>query len=365
MATNVTKQSMINKVAKKLGEFLNADCDVILARKDGTLKGFSGQRLNLSKPEKEMAVAYWVFDNQKPAGWSTETLAAAEALYLPLKGGSEKIGVLVFQAKEEIILSPGDQDLLYSVARQLSLFLEKEIFRERASETERLQEIDRMHRTILNLISEEIRMPISVIIPLVKDLSESDERISKEKRKYISDNLFDAIERLKFTIDNLLTMSRITIGIFPLQKEKISAKELVESSMMLVPRTLGAHQIIITEEPELPPLNIDINLMQKALANLLVNASLLSPKSAAIEVDIKQSGDYLLIEVRDHGEGILEEERGRIFEKFYQVAGKSQQGIGLGLAVAKGIVKAHGGKISADNDPRGGARLKISLPLTR
>jgi K+-sensing histidine kinase KdpD len=140
---------------------------------------------------------------------------------------------------------------------------------------------------------------------------------------------------------------------------------LVESSMMLVPRALGAHQIIITQEPELPPLNIDINLMQKALANLLVNASLLSPKSAAIEVDIKQSGDYLLIEVRDHGEGILEEERGRIFEKFYQVAGKSQQGIGLGLAVAKGIVKAHGGKISADNDPRGGARLKISLPLTR
>ncbi|HXW60920.1 MAG TPA: ATP-binding protein, partial [Myxococcota bacterium] len=293
----------------------------------------------------------------------TETLAGAEALYIPLKGSSEKIGVLAFQPQENARLSLQDQDLLFSVAGQLGLFLEKEFFRERASETDRLQEMDKIHRTLLNLISDEIRYPLTIISSGVKELSFGDYPMNSEKRIEISDKLLDAIETLKFTVDNLLTMSRITIGIFPLQRDTISVRSLVESSIETVSRSLRDHEIEIIEDTEVPPVSVDIVLFQKVLGNLLVNAATFSPKKSIIEVRIARSLDSILISVSDQGFGLATEDLGRIFEKFYQVSGKQQHGIGLGLAVAKGIVKAHGGKIAAANRPGSGAILTIALPM--
>lgn len=364
ISANITKEVMIGSVAKKIGKFLNAQCDVVLGRRDGSLKPLSTERLTLNKIDKETAVAQWAFDNQKPAGWSTDTLAGAEALYIPLRGSSENIGILAFKPYEKLRLSPQDQDLLFLIAKQLGLVLEKELFRERASETDRLLEMDKIHRTLLNLISDEVRYPLSVIVPGVKALAQRDASISPEKRKEISETLLDAIEELKFTLDNLLTMSRITIGIFPLQKTPIAVKTLIELSIESVSRFLRDHVVEIIEETETPLVNVDVALLQKVISNLLINAATYSPKNTYIEVRIARSLDSVLISIADQGFGLEPEELGRIFEKFYQISGKNQRGIGLGLAVAKGIIKAHGGKIAAANRPGSGAILTFSLPIS-
>lgn len=363
ISSSLAKDVMIQSVAKKLSNFLKGRCDVLLARRDGSLKPISAERLKLHRIDKEMAVAQWAFDNELPAGWSTETLAGSEALYIPLKGSSEMIGILAFQPEEHARLSLADQDLLFSVARQLGLFLEKEFFRERASETDRLQEMDKIHRTLLNLISDEIRYPLIIIASGVKELSLGDTLVSSEDRQRISDQVLDAIDTLKFTVDNLLTMSRITVGIFPLQKDVISARSLVESSIEAVSRSLRHHVVEIIEDTEVPSVNVDIALFQKVLGNLLVNAASFSPEKSFIEIRIARSLESVLISVSDQGFGLAVEDLGRIFEKFYQVSGKNQHGIGLGLAVAKGIVKAHGGKIAAANRPGSGAIVTIALPI--
>ena len=355
IATNPAKDSMIQSVSKKLGNFLKARCDLILTRKDGSLK----TTIN----EKELAVALWVLNNQKPAGWSTDTLAGASALYIPLKSSVEKIGVLVFDPQGSTKISEADLDLLLTVAQLLGISLEKELFRERALETERLLDLDRMHRTILNLISDEIQKPLTVIIPGVNSLSKSDENISTDERRKISDNLLDAIAYLKFTVDNLLTMSRIAVGIFPLQKTNMSLKSLLISSQESISRLLKNHRVDIKDNTAALTLNIDAALLQRAFANILLNAADNSPTNALIEVDIDQNTKSALITINDQGPGLPQEELGRIFEKFYQVAAKNQKGLGLGLAVAKGIIKAHGGKISASCEAGSGLSISVILPL--
>ena len=120
IATNAAKDAMIQSVSKKLGNFLKARCDLILTRKDGSLK----TTIN----EKELAVALWVLNNQKPAGWSTDTLAGASALYVPLKSSGEKIGVLAFYPQGSVKLSEADLDLLLTVAQLLGISLRKSSF---------------------------------------------------------------------------------------------------------------------------------------------------------------------------------------------------------------------------------------------
>jgi len=354
IATNAVKDSMIQSVSKKLGNFLKARCDVILTRRDGSLK------TNIS--DKELAVALWVLNNQKPAGWSTDTLAGAQALYLPLKS-VEKIGVLVFEPEHSTKLSAADLDLLFTVAQLLGISLEKELFRERALETERLLDLDRMHRTILNLISDEIQKPLAVIVPSVSTLTESDANISDHDRRHIADNLLDAIVYLKFTLDNLLTMSRIAVGIFPLQKTNISVKSLLISAQSSIGRLLKDHRVEIHDNTASLHIDVDAALMQKALANIFLNAANNSPNNSLIQAQIDHNSKAAIITIRDQGKGLPEEELGRIFEKFYQVSGKQQRGLGLGLAVAKGIIKAHGAKISASCDVGSGLKVSIILPL--
>ncbi len=355
IVTLANKEAMIHAVLDRLQEFLSGACDVSLARKDGSLKDFSKQRLQLVKIEREMAVAKWAMDNHKPAGWSTETLSAAEALYIPLIGTSEKVGVLAFQPKKRSSLPPQDADLLFAVARQLAISLEREIFRERALETGRLQETEKMHRAILNLITEELRTTLSTIVQSAKILGEKDQAATL---------LLDAAEKLQFSVDNLLTMSRLITGVFPLNKEAILVTDLLALAQAYIKRSLMGHQVKVNLVGEVSSVFIDISLCKQVLANVLANAAEYSPQGSSIEIEIFPKGSEIQIVVRDQGPGIKEEEMGRIFDKFYRAPGTKGGGVGLGLSVAKGILKVHGGKIAVSNQPDGGAAFSLWLPIT-
>jgi two-component system sensor histidine kinase KdpD len=345
IATNMRKEEMIAAVGKKMGEFLGAQCDVLISRKDGSLKSIGLERLQMSKIDKEIIVAQWVFDNKKPAGWSTNTLAGSEALYIPLVGSSEKIGVLVFKPGKATSISPADQDLLFSVARQLAVSLEKEIFREKLMHTERLQDLDKMHRTTLSLMAEEVRETLSFMGENLDSLNQSETK-----------DLYAAIDKLTFSIDNLLVLSRIAVGINPLQKSKVSLRNLLEVVELSCTRLLKNHRVALDLDGDVE-LCVEVELMKKALANIFLNVAELSPKESAIDVRIIKSAKLIRITVLDQGS---EEGFGKIFEKFSLATNRDQRSIGF--AVAKGIIKAHGGKISTTQHDTATA-INISLPM--
>lgn len=350
------REDMLKALESRVGNFLKGSCQVCLKKKDNLLKPML--------PEAELAVAKWVLENQKPAGWSTDTISGAKALYLPLQGHSETLGVLIFtpQEQQSSLIEP-DRNMLHTISKQLALSLEKELFRERAQETDRLYEASLVHKSILSFMSDELRSPLSVIVQAVTILLDKSSHIVENHRDEMNSHLLSATEKLGIVIDNLLTISRLSVGIFPLKRTTCAPSKLVDSALAQLKRTLSEHTVHVSLEPNLPSISVDMALCEQAIANILINAAQQTPENTPIEISIKQIAHEIHIAISDAGPGVPEAYLGRIFDKFYRYPGSKGQGAGIGLAVAKGVIRAHEGKITVTNLSPHGACFTVILPI--
>jgi two-component system sensor histidine kinase KdpD len=279
---------------------------------------------------REMAVAKWAVDNNKAAGCFTETLSSADALYIPLKGSFDTVGVLAYQAKTHS-LPIEDMDFLFMVARLLAASLERDNFRKRALEAERLSESEKLHQTLLQLLVSEAKSWIS----------------HKEDEKELS-----------FMMDNFLVVSRLSTGIFPLKKEQCDLKQIIDIAINKIKYAISHQSVTIRSEFNVLPVMLDRDLFVQALSNILLNAARNSFPNKEILIEMRS----FEISISDQGPGVEEEYLGRIFDKFYKTESDKKKGYGLGLAVAKGVIKAHEGKVFAVNRLSGGLKIVISLP---
>ncbi|MES2504311.1 MAG: ATP-binding protein [Myxococcota bacterium] len=351
------REEMLAAVEARVGTFLKGQCGVCLRRRDDSLRPLL--------PDAELGVAKWVLENQKPAGWSTDTLSGAKALYMPLTGHTETLGVLIFKPKETGLLLEADRNLLQTVCKQLALSLEKELFRERSQETERLQEVNQLHKSILSFMSDELRSPLSVIVQAVAIMSDRDSSILENRRIEMGLHLLNATEKLGLVIDNLLTISRLSVGIFPLRRVLCDPARLIQLAREHLKRTLENYQIKLTIEPDLPHIYVDVALCEQAVTNILLNACQYTPEGGLIRIDIRTIESDVQIAVLDQGPGVPTEYLGRVFDKFYRYPGSKGQGAGIGLAIAKGVVRAHEGKIMVANVKNAGACFTIILPAAK
>lgn len=329
IATESTTKGICLAVIKRISAFLPGDCDVVLLRRDRSLSSFVGQKLHVSNFNRESAVAKWAIENNKAAGRFTETLSSAEALYIPLKGSFDMMGALAYQSKKPRVLSVEDMDFLFTAATQIAAALEKHEFRKRALESERLAESERVHQTLLELLVRKVRPP--------------------HERKL-------AQGTLNFMLDNFLVLSRLFVGVFPLKKESCTLHALVDKAVDKAKEALvdKLPPIAISGDRTTLAVQVECDLLVQALANIIVNAAEHSA-SKTITIEIKPHE----IVVSDDGRGINEQELGRVFEIFYRGETSTAPGAGLGLAIAKGVLKAHQGKIIAKNREAGG--LQVSM----
>jgi two-component system sensor histidine kinase KdpD len=140
---------------------------------------------------------------------------------------------------------------------------------------------------------------------------------------------------------------------------------LVQLAQEHLKRSLKGYNVQVDCAANLTPLQVDISLLEQAIANILLNAAQYTPEGGVIQVQVTQNESELQIAISDQGPGIPPEYLGRIFDKFYRYPGSKGQGAGIGLAVAKGLVRVHEGKISVTNLPQGGACFTITLPLPK
>lgn len=351
------RDEMIHAVEIRVGDYLKGECTVCLKKKDNFLKSVLS--------DAELGVAKWVIENEKPAGWSTETISGAKALYLPLKGHSETLGVLIFKPQELGSLAESDRSMLLTLSKQLAVSLEKDMFKERALEAERLQEVNQVHKSILGFMADELRSPLSVIVQAVTILLDKDANIVEARRDDMANHLLNATEKLGLVIDNLITLSRLSVGIFPIRRTRCSPVKLVQMAREHLRRTLASHVVELQVEPDLPDLNVDMSLCEQAIANILDNAVQHSPQGSRILIEIKQVSQEIVIAMSDEGSGIPDAYFSRVFDKFYRYPGSKGHGAGIGLAVAKGVVRVHEGKISVQNKTGSGACFTISLPVPK
>jgi two-component system sensor histidine kinase KdpD len=347
----------IGSVQTRIGRLLNGQCVILARTSTGHLEFAPGQF-----DEKEQAVAIWAYTSGRRAGWSTDTLSESSALYVPLKGQSV-VGVLAYKPKVRRQLSADKESLLATVARQLAISIEREIFEDEAAQGQNLRESEKLHQTLLNSISHELRTPLTSILGSASALAERQSGDPYSRDLVLQ--IVESSERLNRVVENLLDMTRLNGGYLSLKKEWQDIQDLIGVTVRRLGYFTAHRRLRIEIADDLPLIEIDFRLMEHVLSNLLINAFQYSPEASEVCVRASLVADHLRLAIEDEGPGVPAHDLDKIFEKFYRVNGTPAGGTGLGLAICKSIVEAHGGRIYAENRTSEGLRIWIELPLTQ
>ncbi len=232
----------------------------------------------------------------------------------------------------------------------------------------REKELDQMKNQLLSIVSHELRTPLASIkgftTTLLRDDVQWDEATQRDFLKIIEEES----DRLGELIDNLLDMSQTEAGALRIDREAVQLRNLVREAQERVSRRSDSHWFVVDLPAQLPRVWADPRRVRQVLNNLLENAIKYSPNGGQITVTCEVEGDFVLVSVADQGQGIPQEYFNRVFDRFFQVDSASTRksgGIGLGLAIAKGIVEAHGGRIWVESAPGQGSVFRFTLPLFR
>jgi two-component system sensor histidine kinase KdpD len=280
--------------------------------------------------------------------------------YVPLKVGVRSIGVMV------IVSSALERGTVEAIAGLVALALERARFLKEVSRTEALRQSDELKSALLASVSHDLRTPLTsiraAIDSLLQEETEWDRKALREFHLIISEE----VSRLTKLVRNLLEMARIEAGELKPSKHWQSVSEIVDNVLERCAASIRNHRVSVALDEHTPVVKVDSRLVAEAVTNLVENAAKYSPADSAIIVRARVAGDELIISVTDLGPGITPDEMGRIFDKFYRgrhLARRVSEGTGMGLAIARGIVEAHGGRIWVESAPAQGATFTIAIPV--
>ncbi len=306
-------------------------------------------------------------------GRLTERVRSGEPPLVParqadtfLRIGPRVLGVLrVTQRSLDDPLTNAEQGHLEMIASQVILALERARLTEEANHARTLAEAERMKGGLLASVSHDLRTPLAVIKGAATNLLDDSVAWDSAARRELLNAINDESDHLNRLFGNLLEMSRIEAGAQPPAQSSQDIAELAANVVNRMRARLTAHPVAIDIPADLPAVQISYTQIDQVLTNLLENAVKYTPADTAIVITAARKHDTLQVEVRDQGPGIPAGLSTRIFEKFVRVAGPERpaDGMGLGLAICKGIIEMHRGRIWAENLPTGGARFIFTLPL--
>jgi len=234
-----------------------------------------------------------------------------------------------------------------------------------AAQVQLAQESERLRKTLLDCVSHELKTPLAAIGAASQELSRSAPNIQDPQMlKELASEIRDGSRRLNRVVDNLLDMNRLESGVIRPKREWCDVRELLQSAVDIEGESINGRDVRLDVPEEIPLALVDHTLIEQAVAKLLANAGSHTPARLPIEIDAEYTNDHLLISVSDRGPGIPIEATERLFEKFYRGDDRKTGGLGLGLSIARGLIEAHGGRLTAENRDGGGARFTIRLPVS-
>lgn len=274
-----------------------------------------------------------------------------------LVASNRPVGLLVLH---DVQFAREDRSMLGTFANQAALAVERAQLQDQVVRSRLLEEVDRWRQSLMGAVSHDLRTPLASVKAAVSSLRQSGTSLDESDRSELLELIELQADRLARLVTNLLDMTRIESGALEVQRGVVSFEELVDEAVDalsgLVPRT----RIVLERPPDLPLLEIDHVLAGQVLVNLLENAARLAPSGPLTISAAPTSGDEVEIAVRDMGPGIATADRERVFEMFSRSSGGGRAG--LGLAISKAFVEAHGGHIWVDPDVDGGARVAFTVP---
>ena len=365
LASRGTAREILAVAVDRITEVFGGQAAILLPDETGRVRVNVGDGSLFGGGEHERAVAEWVYHNRQMAGLGTQTLSAARGLHLPLSGASSMLGVVSLHPSErEKLHGPERLKLLQAFVNQTALALERCALAETAERANAQAETERARNALLSSVSHDLRTPLASITGAATSLRDDNGALKHDTRRELADMIAQEAARLNRVIGDLLELTRLESGAVRVRKEWHSLEEIVGAALVRLEQRLGERRIQSAIPADLPLVPLDDVLFERVVWNLVENADRLSPPGQPIELSGAIEGRFLRFKVADRGPGLPAGEERRVFEKFYRGPGAvAGTGAGLGLAICRGIVEAHGGRIEAANRPGGGAVFSVWLPL--
>ncbi len=280
---------------------------------------------------------------------------------------SERIGLLDQTAQA---IARGNLSVRVAIPGRDELGILASTFNEMANQLQaadqKQRELDNLRRDLIAWVSHDLQTPLASIRAVIEALADGMVEDPQTVQRYLRTTQRD-INSLSTMIDDLFQMAQLDAGGIPLNKEQCSLSDLISDTLESFSE-LAARQGVTLEgkvTAGVDPVFLDIARIGRVLNNLVSNALRYTPSGGKVEVLAAPGKSGILVEVKDTGEGIPPEDLPHIFDRFYRgdkSRNRTTGGAGLGLAIARGIIEAHGGHISAENRPDAGTKFEFTLP---
>ncbi len=337
--------------------------------------GLPEEVINETRQKANEGVAGYVLSHREPlilqgdldadprfAGRRTERVASA--ISLPIIYKDRPLGVLnVSRTSESRPFNEGDVELLAVLGSQAAVAIENaRLFREIQDAYQKLAELDHLKSEFISIASHELRSPLAVILAYAALL---EEEATGAVREHLG-QVVQAAMQLKSIIDEMVSLRRLDTRETQVVITAFDLEPVVRAVVAdLQPLAEGKRQQVIVDLPDvLPQVKADQQVLQLILGNLLSNAIKFTPEEGEIRISVKAGEGRVVISIRDTGIGIPPEELTRIFQRFYQVEDSLRRrhgGIGLGLAIARGMAELIDGQISVESEVGRGSTFSLSL----
>lgn len=357
-----SKEDIFNKTAYQTKKLL--DKTIILYKSENgvlteplVFKHENNDDIKQYISEEEKAVAQWTLKNKKQAGATTNTLPGAKCLYLSIRNYEKAFGVVGIPLEKDEFLGAFEKNLLIAVLGESALALEKEEINQSKNKIYIKAEQEKLRSNLLRSISHDLRTPLTSISGNAGILMNNSKILSEERKKLLYSDIYDDSMWLINLVENLLSITRIENGTMRINTESELVEDVIEEAMCHINRNFLEHKINTIIEDDLLMAKMDSGLIMQVIINIINNAIKYTQNNSIITITAKRKDDMVVIEISDNGRGIKEESKDKLFDMFFtdnNKSGDGRRGLGLGLALCKSIIDAHGGSIYVrDNKPSG------------
>lgn len=364
LAATTGANSLARVAAKHVADVFQGDAVVLVPKLSGRLQVVAQSGTFAAEPTNEQAAAQWVFDQKKWAGWSTDTLPASQAIYLPLVTSGDALGVMGLRPRNlHVPLEPDQRHMLETFATQLAIALERAELATQAETARRDAETEQVRSSLLSCVSHDLRTPLATIAGAASTLVDG-AQLPEPTRRELAQSIAEEAGRLNQLVGKLLDMTRLESAGFRIQKDWYPPDELVGAALTRQAAVLKGHRVITRIPDNLPLVHVDGPLVEEVLSNIVENAGRYTPGGSTVTIRATCQAGAVLIDVSDDGPGLPPNAGREIFRRFVRHRPPGdRQGTGLGLAICEAVVQLHGGQIGAENRSEGGARFWFTLPV--
>ena len=314
--------------------------------------------------QKGQEVARWVLTNNKRAGAGTETLSDACCTYLSVRTGKQVYGVVGIAASDKP-LDSFETSILFSVLGECALALENQKNLEEKEAAAVLAKNEQLRANLLRSISHDLRTPLTSISGNANNLLSNGNLFDTKTKEQMYTDIYDDAMWLINLVENLLSVSRLEEGRMNLHVSTELMDEIVAEALRHINRKSVEYHLNVQSSEEYLLVQVDAKLIIQVIINIVDNAIKYTPPGSEIDIGWRKQGNFVYVSVSDNGPGIPDQAKPHIFDMFYSVSNQiadSRRSMGLGLALCKSIINAHGGEITVTDQLPHGSIFTFSVP---